>query len=493
MTKNIGGISVSISAVISGFQKNIGKARGLLGSFNKSISKTNAVLGGLGVTLSSAAIVRGLTSTANKIADLSEASKRLGISTEVLGGLQLAAEEAGVSTSQLERSTLFMVRASERATEGVGRIAETYKRLGLNAKTLNAMSPDQQLATIASRISNLTTHQEKLNAATQIFGKGSASMLELLSQYPSRLAEATEAARQMGLIVKDDVAGSIEKAVDQFGRFKKALGGFGTAIVAQNADKIGGIAEVLEGFALSQHWKKGASPFDALFHGPASVLNNNVTSGPAFTETDPIRAARSAGGAAAAAEVRAQLKAAGLLPKSGKASAGKDRFSFGGFGMKLIENLFNKPMLGRPEVFRQKANPFIGHMPMDEAVRRRGIEPLEKVGGGASRLGLLGFAGPMMRQLQLSGLKLALSVRAQMAIANLHANKSKLPGIQPTEHRPLALHDPLSREGYAQRVRSLAQSEMGRLGQQQLTTQKKMEGHLNKIANQPVQFQFGIF
>jgi hypothetical protein len=484
--KTIGGINVVISATTDKFSKGVGKARGVLSSFTKSISKTQAALGVFGVALSAGAVARGLTNTINKIADLSEASKRMGISTEVLGGLQLAAEEAGVSTSQLEKATVLMVRASARAAEGAGRIADTYERLGLNAKALHAMAPDQQLAMIAGGISGLSTHQEKLNAATQIFGKGASSMLGLLEKYPSRLAEATEAAKAMGLVIKDEIAAQIESAVDSMGRFKKALGGFGTAVVTQNADKISAVAEVLEGFALNQHWKKGASPFDALFHGPASVLNNNVTSGPAFVESDPIRAARSAGGSRAAAAMRAQMKAAGLLHKPGVAGSG---LNVGRLGRRFLENLLNNPVVDMgPKKFAQKANPFIGRMRTDEATRRRPPEPLRKVSGGMTS-NLLGLIGPAMRTFQLEGMKQMLALRAQMGIANLM--NGQMPSNFTPGHRSFAAHDPLSREGHAQRVRALSQTG-NKVQQQQLGTQKKMEEHLRKMAAQP-QVQLAAF
>jgi hypothetical protein len=353
-----------------------------------------------------------------------------------------------------------MVRASARAAEGAGRIADTYERLGLNVKALHAMAPDQQLAMIAGGISGLTTHQEKLNAATQIFGKGASSMLGLLEQYPSRLAEATEAAKAMGLVVKDEIAAQIESAVDSMERFKKAVGGFGTAVVTQNADKIGAVAEVLEGFALTQHWKKGASPFDAFQFDKNSMfglttdfsrlLNNNVKSGPAFVETDPIRAAQSAGGAAAAAQVRAQMKAAGTLPKPPDAKAQWDKITG------AISNKFG------PQIHMGKL--------------RAGVE--------ANRV--MDFLNPGK-----------LLVRGMMGLMNMgNAGGTPKPAAEFAGYRGFAAHDPLSREGYSQRVRSLAQSTGNQIQRQQLGTQKKMEKHLEnleRIAAKQPQFHVGIF
>lgn len=52
--------------------------------------------------------------------------------------------------------------------------------------------------------------------------------------------------------------------------------------------------------------------------------------------------------------------------------------------------------------------------------------------------------------------------------------------------RGIAAQDPLSREGNAQRVRSLAQNQMMKIGKQQLDEQKKTRVAVEKIAaNQP--------
>lgn len=226
-SKTIGGINVTISATVDKFTKGIITARKALGKLGTSIKDAVFSVKGFAAALAGGVAVTAFTRlTANAfeaIDAMGELSDKLGISTDKLAGLQLAASEAGISNELLERSLVKLSREM-------------------------GMSGDLALRKWIEDTSKLSTQQEKLAAAVKMFGARGSDMVRFLNGGTGALDEAQAAAEGLGLALDRKTVAGVERAMDAFGRFKMAVGGIFKTIAADLAPFIEVLANKMTGF-----------------------------------------------------------------------------------------------------------------------------------------------------------------------------------------------------------------------------------------------------
>jgi hypothetical protein len=199
-SKTIGGINVTITASVDKFQKGMKTAQKILLGFTRSIKNAVFSLKGFAAALAMGAFVKLTHSTMESIAAMGDLSDKLGVSTEKLAGLQLAAEEAGISNTVLEKS-----------------LTTLSNEMG--------MSGDKALRAWIEKTSKLTSQQEKLAAATAMFGSRGSSMVRFLNGGVGALDEAQKAAEGMGLALSRESVIGVDRALEAFERLKKIAGG----------------------------------------------------------------------------------------------------------------------------------------------------------------------------------------------------------------------------------------------------------------------------
>lgn len=236
--KNIGGINVTITATIEKFQKNLTAARRMIGTFTKSITGLVFNLKTLGAALATGAFAKLVADQFKAVEALEDLSNKTGVSTDKLAGLQLAAEEAGVSNMLLEKS-----------------LTTLNNKMG--------MAGDRALRVWIEQTSKLATQQEKLAAATEMFGSKGASMVRFLNGGTAALEEAQKAAESMGLAVTQDLAIGIGRASDAFARFKMSVTGIFRSLAAEIAPFIELLSIKAQAFIANNGGGKGIGSFIA--------------------------------------------------------------------------------------------------------------------------------------------------------------------------------------------------------------------------------------
>lgn len=233
--KNIGMISFGVQVGTKKLRKGLKKARAMIANFVKSLKRVTIAAAGLGVALSAVALTTFTKSAFTAIDSLAKTADKLGITTEALAGLRLAATETGAETSTLDKSLINMTKATSEAAQGVGLGVRAFKMLGLNASRLNRLSPDKQFLAIADALSKVGNEQDQLTIATQLFGTRGSTLINTLRLGRSGLEETAQAARDLGLAVGRESARGVERAIDAWGRFKSALQGIFTSIAIEIA------------------------------------------------------------------------------------------------------------------------------------------------------------------------------------------------------------------------------------------------------------------
>lgn len=220
----VANLVVELSASANRLQNDLSKAEGDLKSFAANSGKA---LAGIGVAVSAAVIAGGaliskmVFDTAKELDDLSDSASALGIATKELQRLQFQAGQAGSSVEGVGQSLMFMQNAIDDAVEGNEQLVKTFARLGVDAKTLKGLRPEEQFRRIAAAVSQIRDQGQASNIARDIFGRGGLQQLNLLR---SNLQETSDLFDKLGLGVSQNQ----EKNVDAFDKSTKALGAIWT-------------------------------------------------------------------------------------------------------------------------------------------------------------------------------------------------------------------------------------------------------------------------
>lgn len=453
-SKTIGGINVTISATIDKFQKAMTTARRVLSSFTKAISAAVFSVKGLATALaggfSVAMFTKWTASAMQSIDALGELSDKLGISTEALAGYQLAAQEAGVSQETLERSLVALNK------KGFG---------GPNG-----------LRSWIEQTAQLSTHQEKLAAATAMFGSRGSSMVRMLTGGTAALDEAQTAAENLGLALDRASVAGVERALDAFARLRSAVGGVFRQIAVDIAPFVEVLSNKLTSFLATGGRAKGvgktiadaiiktaqfvADAIQTMVGGVMSFLADAKSLFHDFRDT--------------------QIAKAMGLGYKGDAAWGAG-------------------MVGVMQA-RDRASSFNAKLPwsasigaaMDEARAQAAAQAATAPGNQGGALGriLSGTASGLLKDLKdlpgkmlatPQGMGLMLQFKAMQAMNFGFGAKAQLAGAGAGVQSSSA-QDPLSREGFAQRVRSLQQNSLTKVANQQLVVQKQIR---DAIKGQP--------
>ena len=237
----IGSMIVNVLANTAGFVSGMKTVRGELSAVKAQAAITQSALGalggvknvlaGVGVGITGGAIVRHLMTTADEIDRLVKVSDRLGITTENLRGLEYGAGLAGVSTEELSSALGFMSKQLAEAAHGGGKAKDVIKELGLSARQLAQMTPDEALLTFTRSLAGVKDESEKVRIAMRLFGDAGVPLLTLLNEGEGAIKGYMEEAKKLGLTYSKEEADKVVAFNDAFEKLKNTLGGFSQDIV----------------------------------------------------------------------------------------------------------------------------------------------------------------------------------------------------------------------------------------------------------------------
>jgi hypothetical protein len=113
---------------------------------------------------------------------------------------------------------------------GGGAEADPFKRIGLNAKKLATLKPDDQLKAIADGMKQLKTQADRAAVAQAIFGKGAVQLLPFLSEGSAGIDKLSAAANKFGGVMSDDAVRAADEADHAMIDAKMAIAGLTTTL-----------------------------------------------------------------------------------------------------------------------------------------------------------------------------------------------------------------------------------------------------------------------
>ena len=277
---DIGSLNVRLVAVTSQFNKGLGSARNSLRTFSRvintdvfaAVGRVFGVLSGgfinaitsiprlvgaaiskllqfakvIGVTIVGAvtALIGAMGVLAvrsiSSINAVGDAAEKLGVSVKSLTELKFAAAEAGVEFNQLETGLQRMIRRVSEAARGTGAAKDALKELGLDARQLLFLRPEDIFNRISQAIQKVTNQNDRLRLTVKIFDQEGANLVRL---FASNIEDANKWAEILNVTVSDFDAAQIKEADKSVKRLKAAFEGVGNYLAAQLAPIIIGITD----------------------------------------------------------------------------------------------------------------------------------------------------------------------------------------------------------------------------------------------------------
>jgi hypothetical protein len=195
------------------------------------LSKVSFGFGKIGTALTAAFSATALKKIIDSGAEIGRLSHKLDANTRSLSELKYAAGACGVEFTTLTSGLQEMASRTAEAAKGTGDAAQGLKLLGLSAKELNAISPDQQFEQIADRLMGVADSAVKAHLAVKLFGSEGAKLLPLLEQGSEGIRKFQEEARKLGLSLSSEDCKAMTKFNEEIAKLQAVMTGLMTSVL----------------------------------------------------------------------------------------------------------------------------------------------------------------------------------------------------------------------------------------------------------------------
>lgn len=208
-SRSLGTLTIDLLLRTAGMEAGASKAERELARLQ---TRAVAVGTAMGKFIADAAqgVARGLYNmtlgVAKSVEQMDLLSRQIGVSTEDLTRLQYAANQmANVSDQQFGMAMRRMTRRIAEAAEGAGPAANAIRAIGLEARDLARMKPDEQFRKLADALSNTEHQGSRLRATMAIFDTEGMPLVNMLSQGADAIREFENEADQLGVTIGEDL------------------------------------------------------------------------------------------------------------------------------------------------------------------------------------------------------------------------------------------------------------------------------------------------
>jgi hypothetical protein len=246
-----------VAEVVSALKKvqAEGQKTGAAGS--RSFLGLNSVLGSTANLLDTMGVAVGVGSFIGFIKNASEAadqvgklSQKVGASVENLSALNLAAATADVGTEQLTVGLVKLNKKIAELAEGSPEAATSFKRLddSLSAKDFKGKDAVQAFDLISQRLAKVGDGAKKTKIAVDLFGKSGAQLIPVMNDLAEEgLGNLIERARELGVLLSDDMVASTQKMNDDFKLLKLQAQGLGIQFATGLAPSVSQSLSIMSG------------------------------------------------------------------------------------------------------------------------------------------------------------------------------------------------------------------------------------------------------
>lgn len=192
-----------------------------------------AIAGGaVAVATGLTAMVKGAIDSADAMRDL---SIRTGVSTETLSAFGYAASQTGTDIDVLAKGMKVLAKNVADSLNPTSEQSKIFKALGIDVKDAQGNLRDigDLIPEIADRFKAMEDGTTKAALAQALLGKAGLELIEFFNQGASGLAEYTDRARELGLVLDSETAAAADDFNDTLGDLKAVTQGYALALAKE--------------------------------------------------------------------------------------------------------------------------------------------------------------------------------------------------------------------------------------------------------------------
>ena len=223
----------------SGLGKGIGAIKGALAGF------AGGAFAGFLASFSVGTITNAISQSLEFAGSLGEVAQSLGVGTKFLQEFRFAATQNGATLEQADTALGKFSITLGKAFNGNKAAAESITSLGLSLERLKNQSDSERYAAVADAIAKIKDPARQAASAVAIFGRGALAILPTLQQAGAGFRQSAAEAQKFGLILSDKQIQDADITADKIAKLKQALAIKIAGVVADDAERIGQLAESL--------------------------------------------------------------------------------------------------------------------------------------------------------------------------------------------------------------------------------------------------------
>ena len=216
------------------FNKEAQQASGSADGIATAMGKLSNFAGGIAVGAAIIEIVRNLKSAIDGLDKLNDQVEMLGISAEELSALNFAGVLSGVSAEEMTQGlTRLSVKMAE-AAEGGNKASAVFEKLGINVHDSSGKlkSADSVLSEVADAFSQMEGGAEKTALSIELFNRGGAKFVQLLSNGSDGLKRMKDEAKALGGVIDGDLVKQSAEFNDNLDRLSTLTSSVGRSILS---------------------------------------------------------------------------------------------------------------------------------------------------------------------------------------------------------------------------------------------------------------------
>lgn len=245
MTTKLGTLTVDFLAKTGSFETDVKRARQTLDREGEAMEERagglKEELAGMGPAIGAAfaaaagAVALAVKSAIDQADEISKLSQKIGISTEALSSLNVAAQLSDVSLQQLQGGLTRLIRVQEDVAEGTGNLGAVFDAIGVSATNADGSlrQTDAVLRDLADVFQALPDGAQKTALAVDIFGRAGANLIPLLNQGAEGLRKWDEVAERLGVRLSTETGQAAEAFNDNLTILKIGLQGVATQVAQE--------------------------------------------------------------------------------------------------------------------------------------------------------------------------------------------------------------------------------------------------------------------
>ncbi len=233
-----GSIVLDLVMRTGAFETDAKRAEKRLDALAKEAKRVGAALG-TAIAGGAVAIATGLTAMVKGAIDSADAMRdlsiRTGVSTETLSAFGYAAQQTGTDIDTLAKGMKVLAKNVADSLNPTSEQAKVFDALGIKVTDAGGKLRDigDLIPEIADRFKAMEDGTTKAALAQALFGRAGVELTEFLNQGASGLAEYTERARELGLVLDSETAAAADEFNDTLGDLKAVTQGYALALAKE--------------------------------------------------------------------------------------------------------------------------------------------------------------------------------------------------------------------------------------------------------------------